>query len=92
MRCGLCCGAINPGDEVNLHHPIPRSEGGTLTTPTHKACHVAHHSDGGDFREWGRIGGKLSAMTRRWAFNLRGVKDDPLYDAARDFHTTFYAH
>ncbi len=92
MTCSLCSRAIRPGDVVNLHHPTPRSEGGTHTEPTHKACHVAHHSASDDFRRWGRLGGLMSALTRRWAFNLRGVKDDPLYDAARDFHTAFYAH
>jgi hypothetical protein len=92
MTCGLCSGAILPGDVVNQHHPIRRSEGGTFTNPTHKACHVAHHSEGGDFREWGREGGLQAALTKRWSLNLRNVKGDPLYDAARQFHVAFYAH
>jgi len=92
MTCSLCSGAILPGDEINLHHPTPRSEGGTLTTPTHKPCHIAFHSNRSDFQNWGRLGGKMSALTCRWAFNLKGVKDDPLYDCARDFNRAFYAH
>ncbi len=92
MTCALCSGAIKPGDAVNLHHPTPRSEGGTFTTPTHRDCHIAHHSDRDDFRRWGQLGGLMSALTRRWAFNLRNVKDDPLYDTARSFNRAFYAH
>ncbi|MEW6208737.1 MAG: hypothetical protein AB1631_10245 [Acidobacteriota bacterium] len=92
MTCALCSGAIQPGDEINYHHPVYRSRGGTEVEPTHEACHIAFHSSQNDFREWGREGGKQSALTRRWAFNLRGVKDDPLYDTARDFNRAYYAH
>jgi len=87
MTCALCKGAIKPGDEINLHHPVYRSEGGTETQPTHKTCHVAFHSLKGDFRAWGR----LSALTRRWAFNLKHVKDNPAYEFDRQYYLMLYA-
>jgi hypothetical protein len=87
MTCALCSGAIQPGDEINLHHPVYRSEGGTQVEPTHKACHVAYHSNKGDFRAWGR----LSALTRRWAFNLKHVKDNPAYEFDRQYYLMLYA-
>ncbi len=92
MTCALWGDAIRGDDVVNLHHPLPRSGGGTFTQPTHRDCHVSHHSTNGDFASWGREGGLQSALTRRWAFNLRNVKDDPLYDTARQFNSAFYAH
>jgi hypothetical protein len=92
MICALCKGAIKKGDVINFHHPLPKSQGGIHTEPTHRDCHVKHHSDGGDFREWGREGGKLSAITRRWAFNLRGVRSNPAFDFDRQFYLAYYAH
>ncbi len=92
MRCALCSGAIKPGDEVNLHHPVYRSAGGRETEPTHRDCHIAFHSQQGDFRYFGRIGGQISALSKQWAFNLKHVRTDPLYDAARQFNVAFYAH
>jgi hypothetical protein len=92
MTCYFCRAAILPDDEINYHHPVLRSQGGTRVEPSHKACHVAHHSNSNEFREWGREGGQLSAMTKRWAFYLRGVKDNPLYEDARQFYRAFYAH
>jgi hypothetical protein len=90
--CYFCEQAIQPGDAVNLHHPVYKSNGGTHVEPSHERCHVAHHSDQGDFKAWGRIGGQISALTRRWAFNLRGVKDHPAYDFDRNYYFAFYAH
>ena len=92
MTCYLCSHAIQPGEDVNLHHPVYRSHGGTQTEPTHKDCHVAHHSDQGDFREWGRQGGIITAATRVWAFNLKGVRNHPAHDINRQFYTAFYTH
>jgi len=34
MICALCSQSIAPGD-VNLHHPVYRCDGGTVTQPTH---------------------------------------------------------
>jgi len=91
MTCYFCSEAIGPGD-VNMHHPVYRSRGGTHVEPSHRACHVAHHSNRGDFKQWGRIGGQITALTRRWSFNLRGVKDHPAYDFDRSFYLAHYAH
>jgi hypothetical protein len=95
MKCFLCKGAINQGDEVDYHHPVEtgyRSKGGTHVEPTHKACHVSYHSNKGDFRSWGRIGGQLSAITRAWAFNLKHVRNNPAYDFDRSYYLAYYAH
>jgi hypothetical protein len=89
--CFFCEQPIQPGD-VNMHHPVYRSQGGTHVEPSHKSCHVAHHSDSGDFKSWGRIGGQITALTRRWSFNLRGVKDHPAYDFDRAYYIAHYAH
>ena len=78
MTCALCSQPIATGD-VNMHHPVYRSNGGTETEPMHKACHVALHSSRNDFAAWGRIGGKKAALTLRWAFNLRNVRSHPAY-------------
>jgi hypothetical protein len=68
---------------VNQHHVTYRSQGGTETQPTHKACHVALHSSRNDFRVWGQQGGKRSAATLRWAFNLKNVSRHPAYESHR---------
>jgi hypothetical protein len=39
------------------------------------------------FSAWGR----LSALDCHWAFYLRGVKDNPAYEPARQFYLMFYA-
>ena len=90
MTCYFCDLPIGDGD-LNNHHPTPRSEGGTATVPSHKSCHVNHHSSQGHFRHWGKVGGQLSALTCRWAFTLRGVKDNPAYELHRQFYRMFYA-
>jgi len=91
MTCLFCQVAIEPGD-VNMHHPVYRSKGGRDTQPSHKACHRSFHSSQGDFKSWGRIGGQITALTRRWSFNLRGVKDHPAYDFDRAYYVAYYAH
>jgi hypothetical protein len=88
MKCFLCSQPITNQDEIEYHHPTYKSRGGVETFPTHKACHRQHHSKQGDFREWG----KLSAITRAWSFNLKHVKDNPLYSFDRAYYLMNYAH
>ena len=92
MTCYFCNQPIDAtADTINWHHfDKLRSEGGTDTAPTHKRCHVEHHSTSGQFREWGRIGGRISALDKHWAFTLKNVKDDPLYNQARQFNQSHY--
>src|SRR5689334_11176410 len=83
-ECGLCHRSIRKSDKINWHHPIYKSQGGTETIEVHQKCHTAHHRTPGpdglsDFQRWG----KLSALDCHWAFTLKGVKDNPLYDQAR---------
>jgi hypothetical protein len=85
--CYFCTKAIEPDQAINLHHPVYRSNGGTQVEPAHESCHVEYHSRQGDFRQWGR----QSAQTRRWAFNLKGVKDHPAYDFDRAYYLMLYA-
>lgn len=47
--CYLCHLPITAQDEVEYHHPIYKSKGGTEVAPTHKHCHREHHSKKGDF-------------------------------------------
>lgn len=89
-RCFFCNRRISKA-QLNLHHVIPRSEGGTATAPAHKSCHIAHHSTQGHFRRWGAVGGRLAAVTRRWAFTLKGVRDNPAYEFDRQFYRMYYA-
>lgn len=79
MICYFCQQPVSRR-ELNLHHVIPRSEGGEVIAPTHRHCHVTHHSQRGDFRMWGRKGGLTTAARGWWIFNLRrGMKPaDPL--------------
>ncbi len=92
MTCALCSRAIGPDDAINQHHPVYRSQGGIETVPMHKACHVAHHSTIGDFKAWGRIGGQISALSKRWAYNLKNVSTHPAHEINRAFYTAHYAH
>jgi hypothetical protein len=89
--CYFCTEPIEKGD-VNLHHPVYKSKGGTHVEPSHADCHRSFHSERGDFVEFGRRGGLQSAITRRWSFNLRGVKDHPAYDFDRTYYLAYYAH
>lgn len=91
MICFFCCKRIATVHQIESHHPIYKSRGGKLTAPTHKRCHRAFHQANGDFKEWGRIGGMVTAMTRRWAFNLNNVKDHPAFETQRKFYVAFYA-
>ena len=86
--CFFCEQPIEPGD-VNMHHPVYRSQGGTNIEPSHKECHVNHHRP--DFKAWGRIGGQITALTRAWAFNLKNVRSNPAYDFDRAYYVAYYA-
>lgn len=88
MKCFLCSQPIKPQDEIEYHHPIYKSRGGVEVAPTHKRCHREHHKSKGDFREWG----KMSALTRRWAFNLLNVRNHPAYEFDRAYYLMNYAH
>jgi hypothetical protein len=87
MTCYLCQSLITTRQQVEFHHPIYKSRGGTQTAPTHKRCHRNHHQQLGDFRAWGR----KSAQTMRWAFNLLNVRTHPAYDSHRQFYLMNYA-
>ena len=91
MNCSICTEPIAPGQSVNQHHTTYKSRGGTDTAPTHRDCHVKLHSSLGDFREWGKIGGQISALDKHWAFTLKNVKTNPLYEQARAYHCAYYA-
>jgi len=88
MTCYLCQQPITTRQAVEYHHPIYKSRGGIEVASTHKACHRTHHSQQGDFRQWGR----MSAMTRAWAFNLVNVRNHPAYDFDRAYYLMTYAH
>ncbi len=88
LSCYFCKRQITADQAVNLHHPIYKSKGGTEVEPAHESCHVEYHSRQGDFRSWGR----LSAVTRAWAFNLRNVRTNPAYELDRQFYLAYYAH
>ena len=89
--CYLCKQAITAHQQIEYHHPIYKSRGGIETAPTHKACHRQHHSEQGDFAAWGRIGGKLSSITRAWSINLKLVNTHPAYALERCFYRAHYA-
>jgi hypothetical protein len=42
--CPLCGRALPVGPTVDLHHPRPRSLGGTVTVPMHRICHGKLHA------------------------------------------------
>jgi len=86
--CYLCHQPITAQDEIEYHHPVYKSRGGVEVAPTHKRCHRAHHSNKGDFRAWG----KLSSLSRAWAFNLKHVKDNPAFNFDRAYYLMNYAH
>ncbi len=87
LMCFFCKLKIEPDQTMNLHHPVYKSKGGTHVEPAHETCHVEYHSRQGDFREWG----KLSSLTRAWAFNLRNVRNNPAYDFDRAYYLMMYA-
>lgn len=88
--CYFCEQPVEPGD-VNMHHPVYKSKGGREAEPAHRDCHVEHPSREGDFRSWGREGGNLSSLTRRWALNLKHVRTHPAYDFDRSYYLACYA-
>src|ERR1044071_7257105 len=88
LICYFCKSEITQDQSINLHHPTYKSNGGTQVEPTHETCHVEFHSRQGDFRNWG----KLSAQTRRWAFNLKNVKDNPAFDFDRAYYLALYGN
>lgn len=90
MVCYFCDRNV-ARDELNYHHPTPKSEGGVDTVPAHKSCHIAYHIREGHFRAWGKLGGQFSAITRHWAFTLKNVKDNPAFEMDRQFYRMFYA-
>jgi hypothetical protein len=59
----------------HIHHNTPRCQGGTDDTENLVAlcqkCHVAHHSNQGDFKAWGRVGGQITAQTGKSIPNLK---------------------
>ena len=42
LSCGLCSRSL--GERVEWHHIVPKSEGGTQTTPVHPICHRTIHA------------------------------------------------
>jgi hypothetical protein len=87
LTCYFCKLEIKQDQQVNLHHPTYKSNGGTQVEPAHEKCHVEFHSRKGDFRKWG----KLSSLTRAWAFNLKNVRNHPAYEFDRAYYQMFYA-
>src|SRR5215217_693548 len=86
LLCYFCKSEITQDQPVNLHHPTYKSNGGTEVEPAHETCHVEFHSRQGDFRAWG----KLSSLTRAWAFNLKNVKDNPAFEFDRQYYLMLY--
>jgi hypothetical protein len=88
-QCALCTRRIRKNDKTNLHHtPTLRSHGGQTVIEVHESCHRSHHKSNGDFVAWGR----LSSLDKHWAFTLRGIKDNPLYEPARQFYRLYYSN
>ena len=92
MKCFLCSLPIITGQQMHRHHHLQlKSRGGTQTATVHGDCHRAHHSTNGQFAEWGRQGGKIAALTRRWSLNLRNVATHPAYEFDRQYYLALYA-
>lgn len=67
------CGA---SENIDYHHVVPKSEGGTETIPLCKTCHRERHKRQGDFARWGRKGGKKTAANPlNWLKNLKQFRD-----------------
>jgi hypothetical protein len=88
LVCYFCKTEITQDQSINLHHPTYKSNGGTQVEPAHETCHVQFHSRQGDFKKWGR----QSAETRRWAFNLKNVKDNPAFEFDRQYYLMLYGN
>lgn len=64
------CGCLT--SRLDFHHEPPRCEGGTRTVPLCRDCHVARHSERGDWKRWGRKGGQRTAANpENWMRNLK---------------------
>ena len=87
LFCYFCKLEITQDQPINLHHTVYKSKGGTEVKPAHEKCHVEYHSRHGDFRGWG----KISSLTRAWAFNLKNVRNHPAYDFDRAYYLMMYA-
>ena len=57
--CALCGRAL--GRKVELHHAVPKSEGGRATVPVHPICHRAIHAAVTN-ADLARTGGDLDAV------------------------------
>ncbi|AOY92928.1 HNH endonuclease [Cupriavidus sp. USMAA2-4] len=42
--CPLCGRLLVPGPSTDLHHPVPRSQGGREVVEMHRVCHQKIHS------------------------------------------------
>jgi len=70
MTCHFCGRPVRRS-QLNQHHTAPRSEGGQEVQPAHAGCHVRHHSQRGDFKRWGQLGGLKTACLGVWQLNLK---------------------
>jgi hypothetical protein len=43
-RCPLCGRVLPAGPGTDLHHPLPRSLGGSVTVAMHRVCHRKLHA------------------------------------------------
>lgn len=63
----------------HIHHEKYVSNGGTNEVVNLTAMcsthHIQLHSTRGDFREWGKKGGKASAATGQWRKNLKQYRN-----------------
>jgi hypothetical protein len=72
IRCqNTCCSRL----ARHVHHVHYRSNGGS-DNPDNlqylcEECHIALHSSAGDFRRWGRMGGRVTAATQKSLPNLK---------------------
>lgn len=57
--CALCGRSL--GARVEWHHPVPKSEGGTVTVPVHPICHRAIHAAFNN-AELGRMGEDMAVL------------------------------
>jgi len=75
-KCGLCDKKLK--GQTDLHHIIPVSDDMSLSReysnlmPTHRRCHMKHHSKAGDLKRW-KEGSKGNTLTVNWA-KIKKVK------------------
>lgn len=61
--CPLCGRPLIAGPSTDLHHPVPRSRGGTEVVPMHRVCHQKIHSVfteaelAAEFHDWDKLRG-----------------------------------